>query len=84
MEPAILWFERRVHRVKRLTKRQTLEALRRASKGRRPYSVSTYILNKEIITRSSGIRARRAISASSATPDAARSGRIFFPRQRLL
>ena len=29
MEPAILWFERRIHRVKRLTKRQTLEALRR-------------------------------------------------------
>ena len=30
-EPAILWFERRIHRVKRLTKRQTLEALRRGS-----------------------------------------------------
>jgi hypothetical protein len=47
MEPAILWFERRIRRVKRLTKRQTLEALRRALKGRRLSSVSTETLNKK-------------------------------------
>jgi hypothetical protein len=41
-------------------------------------------LNQEIITRSSGIRARGAFSASSAIPDAVRFRRIFFPRQRLL
>jgi hypothetical protein len=84
MEPAILWFERRIHGVKRLTKRQTLEALRRVSKGRRPYSVSTYILNQEIFTRSSGIRARGAILASSAISDAARFRRTLVPCQRLL
>ena len=84
MEPAILWFERRIHRVKRLTKRQTLGALRRASKGRRPYSVSTYILNKEIIMRSPDIRVRRAFSASSEFPNAARFHRTIVPCQCLL
>jgi hypothetical protein len=61
MEPAILWFERRIRRVKRLTKRQTLEALRQALKGRRLSSVSTNEQNSNIFSALSGHRCLQGV-----------------------
>jgi hypothetical protein len=45
MEPAILWFERRIRRVKRLTKRQTLECL--AAGSQRAATIQRFDLQLE-------------------------------------
>jgi hypothetical protein len=45
MEPAILWFERRIRRVKRLTKRQTLECL--AAGSQRAATIQRFDLNSK-------------------------------------